>query len=244
MTSKGERVAKVVILSGAGISAESGIKTFRDSGGLWETFRVEEVCSAGCLEKNREQTIRFYDQRRTELKDKLPNNAHKVIADLKTRYPDEIAVITQNVDDLFEQAGCSDVIHLHGFLTSIRCEECDYKEDIGHAYQDKAHQVCPRCQGLLRPDIVFFGEQAPKYARLYEELRACELFVVIGTSGEVLDVTALRKGIKYSILNNLEPSRAIKIRKFTKVLYRPATEAIDEIAEWIEQFMKEGAIKR
>lgn len=96
-------MAKVVILSGAGISAESGISTFRDEDGLWENHRIEDVCTNGCLITNREQTIKFYDMLRVGLKDKEPNYAHKVIAKLKDKYKDEIAVITQNVDDLFEK---------------------------------------------------------------------------------------------------------------------------------------------
>lgn len=121
-------MAKVVIFSGAGISAESGIKTFRDTGGLWENNRIEDVCTRGCLEKNRTATLKFYNQRRIELKDKSPNDAHIKIAELKKKYAQDIAVITQNVDDLFERAGCQDLIHLHGFIREIRCmrRSCNY----------------------------------------------------------------------------------------------------------------------
>ena len=229
-------MARIIILSGAGLSAESGISTFRDSGGVWENHSVFDVCSADSLEKNLELTLDFYNQRRVQLQSVEPNYAHKVISDLKKKYP-EICVITQNVDDLFERSGCNNVIHLHGFLTQLKCtnKACDYKIDIG--YTEQKEQKCEKCSSDLRPDIVFFGEEAPYYQELYKELKDCELLVVIGTSGEVLDINYLSRGIKHTILNNLEPSRAIKTKKFTKVLYKPATEAIDEIKEDIEYFI-------
>ncbi len=108
-------MAKVIIFSGAGISAESGISTFRDSDGLWENYRVEDICTAGCLKTNREETIGFYDMLRMNIKDKKPNYAHIKIKDLQDKYPNDIEIITQNVDDMFEKVGCIDVLHLHGF---------------------------------------------------------------------------------------------------------------------------------
>lgn len=238
-------MAKVVIFSGAGVSAESGILTFRDSGGLWENYNIDDVCAAGCLQKDRKLVTGFYDMLRTGLSDKEPNYAHKRISDLKNRYPDDIAVITQNVDDMFERSGCSYVVHIHGFLTSLRCESyaCDYRVDIGHTIQDADHQICPECQNHLRPDVVFFGDPAPRYSDLHNEMEDCELLVVIGTSGNVVDVSMLRRGIKYSILNNLEPSWSIKSKKFTKVLYKPATEAINEIIDWVGIFLAEGNLE-
>ena len=232
-------MAKVIILSGAGISAESGISTFRDSGGLWENHRLEDVCTAGCLEKNREITVDFYDSRRVELKDKEPNHAHKVITDLKNRYKDKIAVITQNVDDMFEKVGCSDVLHLHGFLRELRCQNCDEIFDIAYEKQDLALISCLKCQGKLRPNIVFFGEMAPKYQQMYKEFDDCEFFVVIGTSGAVINTDMfLNPDIKVSILNNLEPSGYLMEEVYTKVLHKKATEAIDEIANDIEEFLQ------
>lgn len=232
-------MAKVIILSGAGISAESGISTFRDSGGLWENHRLEDVCTAGCLEKNREITVDFYDSRRVELKDKEPNYAHKVITDLKNRYKDKIAIITQNVDDMFEKAGCSDVLHLHGFLRELRCQNCDEIFDIAYEKQDLALTSCLKCQGKLRPNIVFFGEMAPKYQQMYKEFDDCEFFVVIGTSGAVINTDMfLNPDIKVSILNNLEPSGYLMEEVYTKVLHKKATEAIDEIAKDIEEFLQ------
>jgi len=233
-------MSKVLILSGAGISAESGISTFRDSDGLWENHRIEEVCSAGCLDTNAQATHTFYDARRADIENKKPNYAHKILVELKQKYPDNIALLTQNVDDLFEKAGIKrdDIIHLHGFLRELRCRECETIFDIAYRPQDECFNAqCPECGGELRPNIVFFGEPAPLYQHLTHHLNSCELLVVIGTSGNVLDVTYFAQLTDKSILNNLEPSDAIDDSYFTKVYYAKATEAIGEIAEYIEDFL-------
>jgi len=232
-------MAKVIIFSGAGISAQSGISTFRDSGGLWDEYKVEDICSAGCMQSNRDETIEFYDKRRLDIKDKQPNKAHIEIRKLQQKYPNEIKIITQNVDNMFEKAGCSDVLHLHGFLTSIYCEGCGFKEDIGYKKQRDVYNLCPKCKrDMLRPDIVFFGEMAPKYEELSKELQDCEFLVVIGTSGNVVGVNSMAGFVQHSILNNLEPSVAIEEELFSKVLYKKATEAIDEIVEDVESFLE------
>ena len=234
-------MAKVIILSGAGISAESGISTFRDSCGLWENHKIEDVCTAGCLEKNRVVTLNFYDSRRVELKDKEPNHAHKVIANLKEKYKDKISVITQNVDDMFEKAGCVDVLHLHGFLKEVKCESCENIVDISYEKQLDSFEVCPKCDNFLRPNIVFFGEMAPKYQDMFMEFNDCEVLVVIGTSGAVINTDMfLNPDIKLSILNNIEPSGYLMEELYTKVLHKEATKAIDEIAFDIEEFLRNG----
>lgn len=233
-------MAKVIILSGAGISAQSGIRTFRDTNGLWEEHSIEDICTAGCLEKNYEATLDFYDKRRIELHDKQPNHAHKTIAVLKQKYPDKIAVITQNVDDMFEKANCPDVLHLHGFLKEIKCQnkECDYLENINYEAQNKL-TLCPKCNAKLRPNIVFFGEEAPMYQPFFKAFDDCEMFVVIGTSGYVINTDMfLNPDIKISILNNLEKSDALDETLYTKALFKQATQAIDEIALDIENFLQ------
>lgn len=233
-------MSKVLILSGAGISAESGISTFRDSDGLWEKHRIEDVCSAGCLDTNGDATRAFYDARREDIEDKEPNYAHKVIVQLKHQYPKEIAVLTQNVDDLFEKAGIGrdEIVHLHGFLRELRCRNCEEIFEIGYKKQNECFNTqCPECGGELRPNIVFFGEAAPLYSNLTQALNECELIVIIGTSGNVLDVTYFAQLSKLSILNNLEPSEAIDDSYFSKVFYAKATEAIGEISEYIEDFL-------
>jgi len=233
-------MAKVVVFSGAGISAESGISTFRDSGGLWENYKIEEICSAGCLDWNYDATIEFYDKRREDIADKEPNKAHKEFVALKKRHPKEVALITQNVDDLFEKAGCKDILHLHGFLREVRCEACGFLDDIGYKKLREAYaDCCPRCSHPLRPNVVFFGEAAPKYADMYKELQDCEMLVVVGTSGNVINTDMfLNSQIKYSILNNLEPSPAIDERLYSKVLYKKASEAVDEIVGDVEAFLE------
>ncbi len=231
-------MAKVIIFSGAGISAPSGISTFRDSGGLWEKYKIEDICTSGCLKTNRNETIEFYDKRREDIKDKKANHAHKMIAKLQKNYFSDIKIITQNVDDMFEKAGCKDVLHLHGFLREVYCEYCGFKRDIGYEAQKNRWETCPKCKRKLRPNIVFFGEPAPKYSDLYFQLQDCQMIVVIGTSGNVINTDMfLNHQIKKSILNNLEPSHAIDESLYSKVLYKSATEAIDEIAVDIEKFL-------
>ena len=231
-------MARVVIFSGAGISAESGLSTFRDTGGLWEKYRIEEICQAGCLSWNRENTLTFYDARRAQLSDVVPNAAHEAIAKLQALYPKDIAIITQNVDDLFERAGCMDVLHLHGFLSNIRCEKCSSIQTIGYAKQDRS-LTCKACGGSLRPDIVFFGDPAPMYQYLYEAMEDCEFLIIIGSSGNVVGMDQFALHVKHSILNNLEKSPAIDERVYTKVLYKKATEAVDEIVEDVKRFLQE-----
>lgn len=236
-------MAKVVILSGSGLSAESGISTFRGSGGLWEEYDVSVICQADSLDKNEDLTIEFYDKRRAELEEKQPNYAHHCLSELKKKYPQDIALITQNVDDLFEKSGLKsnqDLIHLHGFLTQVRCRntQCNAHYDISYQKLHNFHQgLCPKCHSKLRPDIVFFGEAAPMYAQLEYEFRDCDFFVVIGTSGNVIGVNAMAQFTDYSILNNLEASEAIEAHLFSKVMYMKATEAIAEIVEEIETYL-------
>ena len=235
-------MAKVVVLSGAGLSAESGISTFRDSDGLWENYDVSVVCNYDSMQKNAELTIEFYDKRRAELESKEPNKAHRVLARLKKEYPNEIALITQNVDNLFEKAGLekSEVMHLHGFLPELRCQNSSCAEifTVGYASQSSFYNgVCPLCGTPLRPNIVFFGEAAPMYESLNRELNDCEMLVVIGTSGNVIGVNTMANFVSKAILNNLEASPAIEEDLFDIVLYKKATEAIDTIAYEIESYL-------
>lgn len=236
-------MAKVVILSGAGLSAESGISTFRDSGGLWDSYDVGVVCNYDSLEKNEFLTLEFYDKRRKELAEKKPNKAHIEYAKLKKRYTNEVAIITQNVDDLFEKAGLehSEVIHLHGYLPEVRCRNpyCEAIYNIGYkSIYDFHNGFCLKCGEKLRPNIVFFGEQAPLYARLNEEIQTCEFIVVVGTSGNVIGVNTMANFIEHSILNNLEESTAIEHQLFEKVFFMPATQAVEVIVEEIERFLQ------
>jgi len=231
-------MAKIVIFSGAGISAGSGISTFRDSDGLWEKHDIKDICTAGCLDFNREGTLSFYDMRREDIKDKKPNLAHKIVAELKNKYPKQIAVITQNVDDMFERAGCGDILHVHGFLRELRCERCDFIKDIAYEKQNR-DELCPTCNTKLRPNIVFFGDAAPRYADLYKQLEDCEVFVCIGTSGAVVNVDMLSQWAKYKILNNLEFSNLINEDNFDEIYHEEAVTAMPKIKESLERFLKD-----
>ncbi|WP_223809820.1 SIR2 family NAD-dependent protein deacylase [Sulfurospirillum multivorans] len=183
-----------------------------------EKYRIEEICQAGCLSWNRENTLTFYDARREQLSSVTPNAAHYALSKLQEKYPNDIALITQNVDDLFERAGCKDILHLHGFLPRLRCEQCGTTQLIGYAKQDRTF-TCKNCGGSFRPDIVFFGEPAPMYEHLYEAMEECQFLVIIGSSGNVVAMDHFALHVKVSILNNLEPSDAINERVYTKVLH-------------------------
>ena len=226
---------KVYILSGAGLSAESGIRTFRDPDGLWEEYSVEDVCSVEGYAKDRQKVLDFYDARRADLATKEPNIAHRKLAQIKNRYPHNIFMLTQNVDNMLERAGCKDVIHLHGTLTDLRCEDCGAVFEIG--YESQKGAVCPKYESSrIRHNIVMFGEAAPMYRYLQQLQNEADMLVVIGTSGQVIDVAYLAQLTPYSILNNLEMDGYIE-EYFTKVYIDKATNAVDSIVQDIEQFI-------
>lgn len=219
---------KVLILSGAGLSAESGLKTFRENNGLWEEYDVMEVCSASGFRKNPKKVREFYDERRAQLEKVKPNHAHEMIAKLKTEFKDQIFVITQNVDDLLERAGCKGVVHLHGFLPELYCASCGTHFNI--AYKRQESTTCPQCkQPFLRHNIVMFEEPAPQYQTLYEALNQSGLFVCIGTSGYVLPVGHFARMCEHSILNNLDADPALD-SCFDKVYTQKSSTAINQIA--------------
>jgi len=227
---------KVYIVSGAGLSAESGIRTFRDTNGLWEEYSIEEVCSVGGFMQDRQKVLDFYDARRADLEDKEPNYAHKRLAQLKSTYPDNIEILTQNVDDMLERAGCKDVIHLHGTLTDLRCEECGEVFPIGYRSQEGVS--CPKCGSyIVRHNVVMFGEAAPEYVHLHRLYNEADMVVVIGTSGQVIDTAYMAQLVDYSILNNIDVDENHD-QYFTVRLYKPATEAADEIYALVEEFLE------
>jgi len=226
---------KVYILSGAGLSAESGIRTFRDSDGLWEEFNIEEVCSVQGWRANRQKVSDFYDARRADLANKVPNKAHKTLAMLKNKYPNEIIMLTQNVDDMLERAGCKEVIHLHGTLTDLRCESCEEVFFVGYAPQED--KKCPACSADdVRHNVVMFGEPAPAYEHLRALYNEADMVVVIGTSGQVIDTAYIAQLVENSILLNLDRDENID-QYFKTCIYEKATVGIDEVAEQIEAFL-------
>ncbi len=179
---------KILILTGAGISAESGIDTFRAAGGLWENHRVEDVATPEGFAKDPKLVHRFYNLRRSALKTVKPNPAHIALAKLETSLKasgGQLTLVTQNVDDLHERGGAQDVIHMHGILTSMLCGICENRWE--HLQDASTEMTCPKCyvKGACRPDIVWFGEMPYAMHVIEERLAACDLFVSIGTSGAV-----------------------------------------------------------
>ena len=183
-------IHNIVILTGAGISAESGLATFRGPGGLWEEHRVEDVCTPEALAADPELVHRFYDDRRAALSTVEPNAAHRALARLDAAWTGDLLIVTQNVDELHERAGANRLIHMHGELLSALCASCG---DRG-AWEGRLPPgtACGVCDSLsLRPDIVFFGEMPYRMEAIYRAIAACDLFVSIGTSGAVYPAAGL-----------------------------------------------------
>ncbi len=179
---------KIVVLTGAGISAESGISTFRDSDGLWEHYRVEDVATHEAYERNPELVLDFYNQRRRQLFDAQPNEAHRQLVRLEQRY--DVQIVTQNIDDLHERAGSKHVLHLHGELTKGRSDvHPDMIVDIGRR-DIKLGDLAP--DGTqLRPHIVWFGEAVPNIEPAAELCEQADIFIVVGTSMAVYPAAGL-----------------------------------------------------
>jgi NAD-dependent deacetylase len=237
-----------MILSGAGLSAESGIQTFRDSDGLWENYDIYQVCSTQGWLENRELVTNFYNDRRKDLEDAKPNKAHYTIAELeKVLGADRVWNLTQNVDDLLERAGCKNVIHLHGTLRDLRCEDCGHIWDIGYRPQ-KDDEVCPECgSDMVRHNVVMFGEEVPAYRYIREAMEDSDMFVAIGTSGKVIDIVPIANHFNYSILVNPNRERYETYfgdfgyfidEYFTIFLQKKAGEASDELFEMIIDYLE------
>jgi NAD-dependent deacetylase len=174
----------MVVLTGAGISAESGLATFRGPGGLWEGHRVEDVCTPEALAADPVLVHRFYDARRAALATVAPNAAHRALAALDAGWTGELLLVTQNVDDLHERAGAHRLLHMHGELRSALCALCGIRTEWSGDLPPAA--PCPNCgEDALRPDIVFFGEMPYGMDRIEAAIASCDLFVSIGTSGAV-----------------------------------------------------------
>ena len=174
----------IVILTGAGISAESGIDTFRSEGGLWEQHRVEDVATPEAFLRDPELVLRFYDMRRAAIQTKVPNAAHHALARLEREWPGRVTVVTQNVDDLHERGGSRNVIHMHGEHLSVWCTACNARHRWTAPLLDRP--PCPTCgASTLRPDIVWFGEVPYEMDVIQSVLAQADLFVSIGTSGAV-----------------------------------------------------------
>jgi NAD-dependent deacetylase len=179
---------KLVVFTGSGISAESGIATFRASDGLWANYRIEEVCTPEALSNNREQVIEFYNMRRKEVLSKQPNAAHLGLKELEKQF--DVQIITQNIDDLHERAKSKNVLHLHGEIRKL-CSSRDVSQTVVlNGWEQKLDARHPD-GSLLRPFIVFFGEQVPMLERAIDLTAAADIFVVIGTSLQVYPAASL-----------------------------------------------------
>ncbi|HEY0960009.1 MAG TPA: NAD-dependent deacylase [Novosphingobium sp.] len=231
-------IRNIAILTGAGISAESGIDTFRDAGGLWEQHRVEDVATPEAFARDPDLVLRFYDMRREAIQTKRPNAAHEALARLDALWPGELLIVTQNVDDLHERGGARRVLHMHGEHLLAWCTACDVRSPWSGTLIDRPG--CPACgTKALRPDIVWFGEMPYRMDEIHDALRRADLFVSIGTSGAVYPAagfvrTARDLGARTLELN-LERSQGSSW--FHESRFGPAT---DLVPAWVEEMLGGG----
>ncbi len=232
------RGGNIVILTGAGISKESGLDTFRDAEGIWAKVRLEDVATPEAFHRDPGMVHEFYNARRAQLRQAnvVPNAAHLALARLEREWPGEVTLITQNVDDLHDRAGSQSLIHMHGQLTKARCPTCNLVSPWPGALTIASQ--CPGChfEGL-RPHIVWFGEVPMGLRRIYTALDEASLFVSIGTSGSVypaagLVAYALEKGVERTVELNLEPSDGSRL--FDERRYGPATEVVPA---WVDALL-------
>lgn len=215
---------KIVVFTGAGVSADSGLATFRDADGLWANYRIEDVCTPEALARNRALVIEFYNLRRKELLKTKPNAAHEAIAELEQWF--DVEVVTQNVDNLHEQAGSSRVTHLHGELMKLRSQSnpslIQPIEGWEQGLDDRAEDG-----SLLRPHIVFFGESVPMFDRATEIAREADVMVVVGTSLAVYPAAMLvryaRAGVPIYVVDPGEPDTSMIRNPLTHIKERGAT---------------------
>lgn len=226
---------KIVILTGAGISAESGLGTFRDEGGLWSQHRIEDVATPEGFARNPELVHRFYSARRQQAAAARPNAAHYALAQLEAEWPGEVVIVTQNVDGLHEAAGSRAVLHMHGTLAGALCAACDHRWPAPPEMTSAT--PCPTCHAAkARPDVVWFGEIPYHMEEILTHLSEVELFAAIGTSGQVYPAAsfvqeAAAQGAETVelTLERSEISRAFDHRHFG-----PATEVVPR---WVEALL-------
>lgn len=226
----------LVVSTGAGMSAESGISTFRDAGGLWENYPVMQVASADGFRQNPALVHKFYNDRRKQLLQALPNAAHKALVDLEKDY--DVYIITQNVDDLHERAGSSNVLHLHGELMKMRSvNDPDYIESLDIEHLETSPATRGKNGDLMRPHIVFFQEPVPNIEKAVDLVRMADVFVVIGTSLVVYPAAGLIQYVRpgtpiYYIDPN--PAPVVGISNVT-VIREPATKGMVELEKKLKK---------
>lgn len=220
----------IVILTGAGISKESGLATFRDPDGIWARYRIEDVATPQAFARDPDAVLGFYNTRRAQMNDAgiEPNAAHRALGELETFWPGGVLLVTQNIDDLHARGGSRNLIHMHGELAKTRCNDCGHLiEGLGDLDR---HMTCPNCQavGTLRPHVVWFGEMPLQMDDILAALADCGLFMSIGTSGNVYPaagfVQEARAHGAATIELNLEKS--LGANSFDEGRYGPATEIV------------------
>lgn len=226
---------RIVVLTGAGVSAESGLGTFRDKDGLWTRFDLAEVATPEGFARNPALVHEFYNARRANALDACPNAAHDALARLERDWAGEVLIVTQNVDDLHERAGSRNVLHMHGTLAGALCAVCDHRWPAPRAMHPDA--PCPACAApRTRPDIVWFGEIPYHMDQIAEALRRADLFVSIGTSGEVYPAAGFVQEAgaagAETLEINLEPSRVPGL--FDRVIAGPATQTVPD---WVAEML-------
>ncbi len=229
----------IVILTGAGISAESGLATFRGPGGLWEGHRIEDVCTPEALARDPALAHRFYDDRRAALAQVEPNAAHVALARLDADWSGDVLIVTQNVDDLHERAGARRLLHMHGELLSSLCAVCGDGRAWAGDLPPASH--CPACgEAALRPDIVFFGEMPYQMDRIEAALARADLFVSIGTSGAVYPAAGFVQTARHygaqTLELNLEPSAGSVFFHETRL-----GAASILVPAWVEELLAQSA---
>lgn len=225
----------IVILTGAGISAESGLGTFRDEGGLWAQHRIEDVATPEAFARNPARVVEFYNTRRTQAHAARPNAAHRALARLQAEYAGDVLLVTQNVDGLHEKADSQDVVHMHGELSSALCAACAHRWEAPLTMT--VGQTCPQCGApSARPDIVWFGEMPYHMDRIEEALSRADLFAAIGTSGNVYPAAgfvqlAAHVGAK-TVEMNLDPSENVALFEETR-----AGKASTTVPLWVDEIL-------
>ena len=222
----------IVILTGAGVSAKSGLGTFRDAGGLWSEYDLEDVATPGGFARDPALVHRFYNARRANCLDAAPNAAHRALARLEAAFAGTVTIVTQNIDDLHERAGSRSVIHMHGELLRALCAACGHRWDAPR--EMSAEAPCPSCAApATRPDVVWFGEMPYAMERIGTLLGTCDLFAAIGTSGTVYPAAgfvAEAQGAGAATVElTLEPSEVSGY--FETCLHGPATETVPR---WVD----------
>lgn len=228
-------IRNIVILTGAGVSAESGIDTFRDGGGLWEQHRVEDVATPEAFARDPELVQRFYDMRREAIQTKQPNVAHHSLARLDSEWSGNLLIVTQNVDDLHERAGAKRVLHMHGEHLNAWCTACDVRSRWTGPLIDGP--ACPACgESALRPDVVWFGEIPYRMEEIFAALQEADLFVSIGTSGAVYPAAGFVRNARdlgaATLELNLEPSQGTLW--FDEARHGPASEVVPA---WVDEML-------